>query len=88
MKKGGMRQGKERTNGTEVQEEECEGKKRKHERYLRIWFTRWAGKEKELSMGRKGNERGNRRRGDWTRKERYLREVLTRTEKGKNCNCI
>ncbi len=73
MKKRGMRQGKERTNGTEVQEEECEVKKRKHERHKRIRFARWAGKEKELSMGRKGNERGKRRLnlwGDWTSKKR------------------
>jgi hypothetical protein len=74
-----MRQGKERINGTEVQEDECESKKRKHERRERIRFARWAGKEKELSIGRKGNERVTSRR---TSKERYLWEILERTEEG------
>jgi hypothetical protein len=69
VKKGGMKQCKERINGTEVQEEECEGKKPKYERHKRKRFARWTGKEREYSMGRKGNESGTSRR---TSKERYL----------------
>jgi hypothetical protein len=84
VKKGGMRQGKERTNGAEVQEEECEGKERKHDRRKRIRFARWTGKEKEFSIGKlRKRKRWLNLWGDWTSKEKYLWEVLERTEEGK-----
>jgi hypothetical protein len=33
-----------------------QGKERRYLRHKRIRFARWTGKERELSMGRKGNE--------------------------------
>jgi hypothetical protein len=89
VKKSGMRQGKERTNGTEVQDEECEGKKRKHERHKRIRFARWVGKEKEFSMERKGNERGKRLLNVWgVAKKGICGKYWKGRKKGKSSNCI
>ncbi len=88
MKKGGMREGKERTNRTEVQEEECEGKsvsmKDAKEYGLQDGQERrrnlaWGGKVTKEETG--GGETGPAKKG-------ISGKYWKGRKKGKSSNCI